>query len=340
MSDDFLTRSYQPGDESAILGLFHRVFHPHRTLEHWRWKYVDCPWGGPKISLTFSAGGELVAHYAGHPVPFREQSAGGARRLTGLQIGDTMTAPGFRHVGRGPSSLLGRTVAHFYEHHCERQVSFNYGFNTANIQKFSLRFVRAERVADVAYWVRTHTRRLGRAWPWSVYRVAPVERVDPTWDELFERLAAASPLWVERSAAYVDWRYLRCPDPGYRVFAASRGGQLVGWLAGRVVDAEWILGDALFDPAHPEAARALLRTAIGEAEREHGPLRMSTWCAPGEAGASTLGARTARWLAEWGFERRPEPNHLALMVVPFLLGPETAARTAAGYWMRGDGDLF
>ena len=34
-----------------------------------------------------------------------------------------------RHIGRGPSSVLGRSALHFYEHYCEGVVAFNYGFN-------------------------------------------------------------------------------------------------------------------------------------------------------------------------------------------------------------------
>ena len=46
-----------------------------------------------------------------------------------------------RHVGRGPTSILGRTALHFYETFCEGKVAFNYGFNVANIQRFSLKFL-------------------------------------------------------------------------------------------------------------------------------------------------------------------------------------------------------
>ena len=68
----FVTRAYQPGDESAILDLFTRSFHTPRSLEHFRWKYLQNPYGGGHISLTFDSDGKLVGHYAGYLVPFVE----------------------------------------------------------------------------------------------------------------------------------------------------------------------------------------------------------------------------------------------------------------------------
>src|SRR5215212_6322903 len=134
----FLVCAFRPGDESAILDLFARAFpHAGRTIESWRWKYEQNPFGCERISVAVDRDGIVVGQYAGYPVPFRH----GDRNLTANQIGDTMTDVSVRHVGRGPTSILGRTAAHFYENFCEEEVAFNYGFNVANIQKFSVRFL-------------------------------------------------------------------------------------------------------------------------------------------------------------------------------------------------------
>ena len=149
--DRFITREYRPGDEGAIVELFARSFpHEPRSLEHFSWKYRRNPFGNERISLTFDADGRLVGHYSGYPVPFRADG----RDFIAHQIGDTMTDVSVRHVGRGPTGILGRTALLFYERFCEGQVAFNYGFNVANIQKFSLRFLRSDRVEPVSYRVR------------------------------------------------------------------------------------------------------------------------------------------------------------------------------------------
>src|SRR4051794_22878430 len=85
-SERITVRRYQPGDENAIIELFSRSFHTWLSIEHWRWKYRDDPYGREHISVAFD-GERLVGHYAGYPVPF---VAGGVA-MTGHQIGDVMT---------------------------------------------------------------------------------------------------------------------------------------------------------------------------------------------------------------------------------------------------------
>ena len=112
-----MIRAYLDGDERAILGLFHRYFpHAPRSLEHFRWKFRENPFGNERISLAF-AGAQLVGHYAGYAVPFRLFDGEGLNRgrdLIANQIGDTMTDQSVRHIGRGPTSVLGRAALHFY----------------------------------------------------------------------------------------------------------------------------------------------------------------------------------------------------------------------------------
>src|SRR5882672_11075415 len=85
VTERFVTRDYRPGDEGAILDLFARSFpHAPRSLEHFRWKYRENPFGNERISLTFDQDGRLVGHYSGYPVPFRADG----RDLLAHQIGD------------------------------------------------------------------------------------------------------------------------------------------------------------------------------------------------------------------------------------------------------------
>jgi hypothetical protein len=331
VEEEFLTRAYERGDETAILGLFHKVFHTGRTLEHWRWKYLENPLRNGCISLTFAQDGTLVAHYAGYGTRWIDARHSKPRALEALQIGDTMTAPGYRHVGRGPTSLLGRTVAHFYATFCTHQVAFNYGFNTANIQKFSLRFVNAHRAEAIGYWVCDRPQPLrSRRFPFSRYRAAPFAAADERWDELFHRVAHGYGVLACRDQAAVRWRFLNCPDPGLRPWAAWRGSKLVAWAVFRRDGENLCWGDSLVDPEHPGAARELLRAAL--AQEEPAPASLSAWFPPRPG-------RWARWLEDHGFRRRREPNDLALMCVPFL-EPDCEDVLRASYYAQGDGDLF
>jgi hypothetical protein len=331
----FFVRAFQDGDEAQILPLFRRSFFVDRSVDRFRWEYQENPYGNRMISEAFSEEGQLVAHYAGYPVRFHSEARG---VLPALQVGDTMTEPSVRHVGRGPTSLLGRTVRHYYARFCQGQVAFNYGVNTGNIQRFSLSFVGARRLEDLPYHVRDARQPvpvLRSWWAWLAgYRVERVHHFDERWDDLFRRVRGAYRLLIERDARYLEWRYARCPDTDYFIWAVFRRRRLVGWSVFRHRGEHgerlaW--GDALFDPAAPAALPLLLAHVLAAPEHRNAEL-VETW----------LSSRPAWWserVRALGFESRPEPQSLGFVFVPFEVDPEEDFREAL-YYTMGDSDLF
>jgi hypothetical protein len=323
----FTTRSYQPGDETAILDLFARSFHAPRTLEHFRWKYLQNPYGPGHISLTLDGDGRLVGHYSGYPVPYWES---GSDRLA-HQIGDTMTDPAIRHVGRGPTSILGRTALHFYETFCEGKIAFNYGFNVANIQRFSLRFLRSDRVEPVSYWRRDKPPKpIGRLQRWPRgYQLELVNNVGEEYDRLLARAAPSYRFLVRRDARYLRWRYLECPDAGSFMVAIRKWRRLVGWGVFRVREKSLLLGDALVDPEHIDAIEVLIRHVAPSYPVD----RLEAWFPP-----------RPRWftdaIARLAFVSDREPQDLSVMCVPFVLADATQRILESLYYTMGDSDLF
>jgi hypothetical protein len=326
--DRFLVRAYRPGDEDAILDLFARSFHLPLAPEAWRWRYENNPAGGKRISLAFE-NDRLVAHYAGYPVEFELDGA----RIEANQIGDTMTDPSVRQVGRGPTSILARTATHFYDSFCEGHVAFNYGFNVSNIQKFSMRFLRAERVAPVTYRVRdlrlrplaklSRTERWGRGISLEV-----LTSIGAEFDALFQRAARHYTFLVRRDARYLQWRYLAAPTR-YHLVAIRKWRRLIGWLVFRLRDDRFSLGDFLFDPEHVDGLEAALRhlTAVVPAAK------VETWCPPHPSWLSTA-------LDDLGFEIAPEPQDLSLMCVPFERPDAAELMRTRLFYTMGDSDLF
>ncbi len=323
----FIARAYQPGDETAILELFARCFHAPRTLEHFRWKYLQNPFGDAHISLTFDGQGKLVGHYAGYLVPFAERG----NDLLAHQIGDTMTEPSIRHIGRGPTSVLGQTALHFYANFCEQRIGFNYGFNVANIQRFSLRFLRSDRVESVGYWFRdTPTLRISRPQRWlRGYQLELVREITTEYDRFFERVAPAYQFLVRRDARYLRWRYLECPDRGAFLVAIRKWRRLVGWSVFRVREDRLTWGDALFDPQSADAAEVMLRHVAPS----YPVKRVEAWF-------SQRPAWFEETLVRMGFERASQPQDLSLMCVPFLLSDATDRMRDSLYYTLGDSDLF
>lgn len=329
--DGFSVRAYREGDERQILDLFARSFpHAPRRLEHFDWKYLRNPFGNAHISLTFDRSGELVGHYAGYVVPFRL----GGRDLLAHQIGDTMTAVGVRHVGRGPTGILGRTALHFYASFCERKIAFNYGFNVANIQKFSLRFLRADAVEPVSFRVRDLRRHpitpIPRWQRWMRgYRLEVVRQTTAEWTALFERVSGTYRFLVRRDAEYVRWRYLECPDVPYVVIAIRKWGHLAGWIAMRMQDRTLMWGDALFDPAFEDAPDVLLRDVVPRLSAE----RIEAWFPPRPGWFDAI-------LRALHFEPAPQPQDLSVMCVPFVVDDASAHIREDLYYSWGDSDLF
>jgi len=330
----FSIRSYRPGDEAAILVLFKRCFGFERSLERWQSIYLANPLGGPWISLAVDAAGELVAHYAGYPVVFERCDEQGHHSLPAVQVGDTMTAPEVRHVGRGPSSLLARTAAHFYGTHCAGRVAFCYGFNTGNIQKFSVRFVGAHVFGPVRYVCAPLPAPAGpRARPHALAGLEArcVERFDERVDALFARVLPAYRYLLRRDRDYLAWRYERAPAAGYRIVLLERGDELLGWSVFRRRDDRLTWGDALVAPEAGHAAGALAAAAIA-AEPAGSLERLEGWFTTQPGWWSTA-------LADLGLLEAPEPQDLGLIYVPFLEA-EPADGFRSLYYTWGDGDLF
>jgi hypothetical protein len=322
----FVTRPYAPGDENAILDLFARSFHAPRSLEHFRWKYLDNPYGNAHISLTFDGSGRLVGHYAGYPVPVVES----ARDLLAHQIGDTMTDPSVRHIGRGPTSILGQTALHFYAYFCEHKIAYNYGFNVANIQRFSLKFLRSDRVEPVAYRASMPIAKIAKLQRWMHgYQLEVARDATPEFDRFFDRVAPAYEFLIRRDARYIRWRYLECPDPGAFVVAIRKWRRLVGWSAFRVRGNRLTWGDALFDPDHADAAAVLIRHIAPGYPVE----RVEAWFPPRPQWFASA-------IAEIGFAEEPEPQDLSVMCVPFVFAGATQKMRQSLYYTMGDSDLF
>ncbi len=327
--DPFLIRPYQAGDEDAILRLFQTCFHIERGLDHWRWKYADNPYGGPsgrcRISLAVAPGGELASHYGGYPIPVWRDGS-----FVALQMGDTMTDTSFRNTGRGKSSLLARTVRHFFSIHRDGSCGFYFGFNTGPIQRFCRWFIGGSQTLPVHF----RSRPLAAAPSWSAgrgYRVERVDQVDIAWDRFFQRVAPHYRFLVQRDAKYLNWRYLRCPDVNYVLLAVRRWGRLVGWGVFRRRGDHLAWGDALFHPRHARAAESLLAAAVTQPEL---------------AGASDIDAWFPRQPAWWdrqlndlGFRDQPEPQGLGMVALADT-APEAFAELDTMYTTMGDGDLF
>jgi hypothetical protein len=340
---DVSIRSYRDGDEQAILDLFHRRFHPDRTLDHWRWKFRNHPRGEGLASLALDEHGALVAHSAGYPAllvdarqPPSSSRSDGTRTLRCLQVGDVMADPTAPRGGLG-ASLSASTLRHLFEQARAAGMQFTYGTAGAKSDRFYLRSVQRQLLGPAAYRscdAQRLAKRLRRTRPHRAHlSVETVDRARSEMDRLFARVAASYGVLTLRDAAYLDWRYGRCPDRVHRVYAARSTNRLMGWATFRHIGSSLVWGDALVDPDCPRAAAALLDAAF----RDRGTDAVET--------VEAWFPQQPRWwdrqLEELGFESRPEPQ--GLRVVYVCVGAEAVDEKALIerlYYTKGDTDLF
>jgi SAM-dependent methyltransferase len=333
--DNFFMKSYAQSDEYNILPMFNKVFHVSRTLNHWYWKFRDNPYGSYKISVASSEEGVLVAHYAGYSVPFYF-SLDKRKNFLSYQIGDTMTSPDVRNVGRGRTGILARMSYYFYAKFCEGHVPFIYGFNTANIKKLGMRCLGYTYIDPVTLWVKDIAKdpfkplsRIKRLF--SGYSVKEIHSISDEWDVFFDRVCDFYIFLVRRDSTYLKWRYLECPDRIHRIFAVYKRGNIVGWSVFVEKEKKIIWGDALFDSRYLEAAKFMLSSLF--TKEFSGYECIEGWF-----------PQHPEWwvhqLKRLGFTPTDEPNNLTPGFVIFEEPIRLEKLKNYFYYTIGDSDLF
>ena len=168
-------------------------------------------------------------------------------------------------------------------------------------------------------------------WHLSGFRFEKVSRITEEYTLFFDRVRHDYGLLIKRNAAYLQWRYLDCPDSGYEFFAIRKWGKLMGWGVFRRKDNVLLWGDALFDATSPKSAQVFLLEVIRRTVPA--PDRIEAWFSP-----------EASWWTEIlrriGFVVTEEPNRLAPGFKRFSNAFDTTIFENQFYYTMGDSDLF
>jgi cyclopropane fatty-acyl-phospholipid synthase-like methyltransferase len=325
----FCVRGYRAGDETHILETFNRVFACNRSLAHWQWKYRDNPFGRYFIGTAWK-NDELVAQYAGYPVPlWFEQTL-----QTTCQGADVFTVPAYRGVGRGATNLFSRAFRYFNRSYYEQRIPFAYGFNTGTAQRLGKLFMAHHFPAQVYEWtlqqpvLAYHPLRNAL----TGYRVQHSRDVGAWADSIFATAKYQYAAMIARSAEYLHWRYVQHPDFDYDFFVIYRFGKPVGWWAGKYENNQFLLGDGVFiNNAHVDVAMRIGLAAIAHHFK-------------GLDGIRGWFSMTPDWwvklLKKLGFQAHPQADNLAfgIHLVNETLSPQDIGENF--YFTWGDSDLF
>jgi GNAT superfamily N-acetyltransferase len=275
----------KPGDDAEISRLYESVFGPALTegsRKRWRWQYLENPntrEDGPEIWVA-REGDTILGQYASMPVRLqwagrevrsswgmdvflREEARGkglGARLFTAwsdhvdVALGLGLTPASYRlfkkleYVDVGPvpffrKVLDPRAVA-------RRRLGPMLGAAAGAAAALALRAIepRPAAVADAGL------------------TVSAVTGFSPEYDTLWERCRDAYAMCVRRDAAYLDWKYVRCPTRAYELREARRRGELRGFAVSRHEDYRglrlgWIV-DVFAAPDDHAAKDALIAATL------------------------------------------------------------------------------
>jgi Acetyltransferase (GNAT) domain len=235
----FEIRPYRPGDEHAIVEAFNRCFaavdpgFTPRTLESWRWQYLENP-AGWRISLAVAETGEVISQYAGIPQRMRLDG----QPATFTQAVDSMTDPRFRRGLKKPGFfvLTGYPFAEGYGGPPPDRDPVMWGLPVPvawRIGKAYLQYQLIRNVNQLVLELSEGLRGLGSTTGLGLEQGDAHAGFPAGIEGLFERFAAGRLAIGLRDPAYLRWRYETRPGHAYHWLAARRAGELVGLLVWR-----------------------------------------------------------------------------------------------------------
>ncbi|MFT7669394.1 MAG: hypothetical protein ACI8X5_002094 [Planctomycetota bacterium] len=263
-------REYELGDEPAILRAFNQANAAHvssfqaRSIEQWRWRYLENP-AGLRVTLAFDNEGQVLAQYAGSPQRMRLDGA-----WTHVTQGiDSFSAVSTRGLGhRGTFVRTGELFAEVYGARAGAGDPYMWGFPVPIARRVGERFLGYEALRSQVILELSANTSLAPGESATDFGEGPLQASAHEFEGLFERCAEGKSVFADRRSHVLDWRYRKRPGVHYEIglartidgdlcgFAVYRTGEFEGERAGLIVD--WL--------AEPEAEAALARWATSHAQ--------------------------------------------------------------------------
>ncbi len=317
-----VTRPYRSGDEAAVNRAFNEVFGQQRSLEEWRWKF-DPESGGSHIMLIEeTASGEVLAQFT---TLFRRFQIGGRPGTGGQSVDDFCRRRSDLALGRHYTRLMDQFRKAYGE---SGVLDICYGFPGRRHLDLLVHTRRIDEPVPVCCLRREVPTGLRRGW-FSRWKVDPLESPEEL-TEFYTRCAPRYPNGAVRDGEWLRRRYLIHPTIRYLSVGVRRGGSLHAWAVFRLMGAELVMGDLLWDGRSEEAFAALDRWACGAA-RSEGAGALFTWLNGDDAATAAL--------LRAGWRSTPNPLDLAASIIRYnqTLPADLLQRM---YLTMGDGDLF
>jgi GNAT superfamily N-acetyltransferase len=292
MSTEYVTRIYQPGDESQIVPLLILGFKKWpffdidcSPLDHWKWRYIDNP---QHQNILFQVLHEDKIIATCHNVIYDLIIKG--KQYIGAYGTDASVHPSFQ--GRGLYRVFTNTIPQMQK---EAGVKFHY-MVTVNPKIINSRSQRKatpyvfphkirymNRITDINQHIQM--KGLGDEFKWKLrhiiervrsspikspnldIQISQIKQFDQRIDTFLEQINESYDFIKLRTREYLNWRYLDPRAGNYQVHAVEENGHIIGYNVLRINKLEeyhtGYFVDLLTLPDRIDTAEALLLDGLG-----------------------------------------------------------------------------
>ena len=238
----YSVRLAKENDIPALIDFFKKVYKPGHIMsekEYLKWQFPGYS------NLLLEKNSEIVGHLGLIGYKFRVRG----RLFNAAFLGCLIVFEDLR--SRGAGVLLVREAEKYFD------ILYTTGFSPPSAPVF--KFCGWSEEALMTRWVRDLKENRGFA---EDSDIAAIDKFGPEWDKAWETLSHDYAATVDRSAAYLNWRFIDNPKIKYQIF-----GGLEGYIILRIEKGEELTACRIVDLiGGPEAAARLVKKAVNFAK--------------------------------------------------------------------------
>ena len=218
-------REYLPGDESGFQALDREVeLHPwnRRDLDNWRWKFSGQNPAGDPTMIYAEHQSKIVGHFAAIPIAYWIDGAS----IVGSHSVAMMISKEWQNKG-----LIKFLSDKLFSKLAEKNLPFTYGYPNDTAYQLHLKLLDYQLIG----WQKLYRKKLTtndqlvHPSPTFPYDWTRIEVFSKSVDYLWDSAKGGNSVAVERTAKFLNWRYLQRPDAHYFAFGAFDRGALLGY---------------------------------------------------------------------------------------------------------------
>lgn len=217
-------RNYESGDEYQILNLFREVFNEEESLDFWKWKFMQCPFGKGIIKLLFD-GETLIGNYAAIPMNVVIRNI----IIRAIWSVDTMTHSDYR--GQGVFPYLAKR---FYKE-CERRgFRFVYGFPNQLIYPIRIRKLAWKGLGKMSILRRELKGEDTATVPQTedaTFQAQKIEKFGEDINLLWHKVKGDYNVIIPRTKEFLNWRFVENPNVNYTKYILTNStAETLGYI--------------------------------------------------------------------------------------------------------------